>query len=284
MRPRSRPGHAYLAGAPIFAAHRGGAGLAPENTIEAFRSAVEEWGVDMLELDVRLSRDGQVMVIHDETVDRTTDGTGRVTDLSLGELRALDAGARFIDPQGRASFRGRGVRVPTFDALLEACPYTRMNVEAKCREVAGPLVEVIRRHGAEHRVLVAAEFEANRREARGFGGPWGASRSQLGPFWLLHRVPLLGTLYTPPCDVLQVPNHWRGRRIADARFVREAHRRNIPVHVWVVDDPDEMRDWLRAGIDAIQTDRPDLLARVLHEETGRPLPPGAMSGAVGGGA
>jgi glycerophosphoryl diester phosphodiesterase len=275
IRPRSRPGHPYFAGAPIFAAHRGGARLAPENTIEAFRSAVEVWGVDMLELDVRLSRDGEVMVIHDDTVDRTTDGRGRVADFTRDQLAELDAGARFVDLSGHPSYRGRGVQVPTLGELLEACPRTRMNVEAKCAEVAGPLVEVIRRHGAEHRVLVAAEFEANRRGARGYRGPWGASRSQMGPFWLLHRVPLLGALYTPACDVFQVPIVWRGRRVADPRFVREAHRRNIPVHVWVVDDPDEMRAWLRAGVDAIQTDRPDLLALVLHEETGRPLPPEA---------
>ena len=268
MRPRSRPGHPYLAGAPIFAAHRGGAGLAPENTIEAFRSAVEAWGADMLELDVRLSGDGEVVVIHDATVDRTTDGEGPVADLTLAELRSLDAGARFVDPSGRASFRGCGVRVPTLDELLEVCPRTRMNVEAKCREVAGPLVDVIRRHGAEHRVLVAADFEANRRAARGYRGAWGASRSQVVPFWVLHRIPFLGALYTPPCDVFQLPRVWRGRRIADARFVREAHRRNIAVHVWVVDDPD-----------AIQTDRPDVLAQVLHEETGRPLPPAATAGA-----
>lgn len=278
IRPRSRPGHPYLAGAPIFAAHRGGGRLAPENTIEAFRSAVEVWGVDMLELDVRLSRDGEVMVVHDETVDRTTDGRGRVSDLTRDELQDFDAGARFVDLEGRASFGRRGVRIPTLGELLETCPRTRLNVEAKCPEVAGPLVDVIRRHGAEHRVLVAAEFEAHRRDARGYRGAWGASRSQLGPFWLLHRVPLLGALYTPPCDVFQLPRVWRGRPVADPRFVREAHRRNIPVHIWVVDDPDEMRAWLRAGIDAIQTDRPDLLARVLHEETGRPLPPGAREG------
>ena len=242
--------------------------------MEAFRSAVEVWEADMLELDVRLTADGEVVVIHDATVDRTTDGTGPVAALSLAELRRLDAGARFLDPGGEPSFRGRGVAVPTFAQVLEAFPRTRLNVEAKCAEAAGPLVEVIRRHGAEHRVLVAAEFEANRRDARGYAGAWGASRSQLRPFWFLHRLPLVGRLYTPPCDVLQVPATYRGRPVVTPRLIREAHRRNIPVHVWVVDEPDEMRRLLAMGVDALQTDRPDLLARVLHEERGRPLPPG----------
>ena len=271
---RARPGHPYLAGAPVFAAHRGGARLAPENTLEAFGDAVDRWGADMLELDVRLTADGVVVVIHDETVDRTTDGSGPVAALDLEALRDLDAGARFVDAEGRGSFAGRGVRVPTFAEVLESFPRTRLNVEAKCAAVAGPLVEAIRRHGAEHRVLVAAEFERNRRGARGYRGAWGASRSQLRPFWVLHRVPWVGSMYTPACDALQVPVAFEGRPIVTPRLIAEAHRRNIPVHVWVVDEPEEMRRLLDLGVDAIQTDRPDRLALVLHEERGRPLPPG----------
>lgn len=272
--PRARPGHPYLAGAPVFAAHRGGAKLAPENTMAAFRDAVDRWGVDMLEMDVRLTGDGAVVVVHDETVDRTTDGRGRVADLPLAALRDLDAGARFTALDGSMPFRGRGVRIPTFDEVLEAFPRTRLNVEAKCAEVAAPLVQMIRRHGAEHRVLVAAEFERNRRGARGYRGAWGASRSHLVPFWILHRVPWIGRLYTPSCDVLQVPRRHRGREVVTPRLVAEAHARNLPVHVWVVDDPDEMRTLLARGVDALQTDRPDVLAAVLHAETGRPRPPG----------
>ncbi len=279
MRPgrrRSRPGHPYLAGRPILVAHRGGARLAPENTLTAFRRAVHLWGADMLELDVRLTADGEVVVFHDASVERTTAGRGRVADLSLADLQALDAGATFVDLAGEASFRGSGVRVPTLAEVLVELPRTRLNVEAKCREVAGPLVEVVRRHRAEHRVLLAAEFEANRRDARGYEGAWGASRSQLIPFQLLHGTPL-SRAYTPACDVLQVPRRWRGRDVVTPRFVAEAHARNLPVHVWVVDDPHEMRELLGLGVDAIQTDRPDLLARVLHEDHGRPLPPGLQA-------
>lgn len=272
IRPRARPGHPYLAGAPVFAAHRGGAALAPENTMVAFEAAVIRWGVDMLEMDVRLTADDRVVVHHDATVDRTTDGEGAVSELTLAALRQLDAGARFRDLTGAESMAGRGVRIPTLDEVLEAFPTTRLNVEAKCAEVAAPLVETIRRHGAAHRVLLAAEFESNRRSARGYSGAWGASRSHLVPFWLLHRVPLFGRLYTPRCDALQVPRRFRGREVVTPRLLAEAHARNLPVHVWVVDDPAEMRALLALGVDAIQTDRPDLLARVLHEERGRPLP------------
>lgn len=271
-RPRQRPGHPYLAGAPIFVAHRGGAGLAPENTLTAFVEAVEVWGAEMLELDVRLSADGHVMVVHDETVDRTTDGSGPVAQMTRDDLQALDAGARFVDPRGRRSRAGQGIRIPTLEEVLVRLPHVRLNVEAKCREVARPLMDLVLGHGAQERVLLAAEHERNREPARSYPGPRGASRSQLLPFWLLHATPL-SWLYTPDVDALQVPPSYRGRRVVSRRFVEEAHRRNIAVHVWTIDDPAQMRRLLALGVDAIQTDRPDVLARVLHEFVGRPLPP-----------
>jgi glycerophosphoryl diester phosphodiesterase len=270
--PRSRPGRPYLAGSPLLIAHRGGAGLAPENTLEAFLSAVRDWGADMLEMDVRSSRDGVVMVHHDATVDRTTDGQGNLADKTFQELRELDAGFNFRDLDGRETFRGVGVRIPTIEEVLEALPHTPLNVEAKDSRSAVPLVEIIRRHGAHQRVLVAAEWERNRRRVTGYKGPWGASRRQITAFLLLTATPL-SPLYTPACDVLQVPEVHRGIRILTARFLREAHRRNIPVHVWTVDDPDDMRRLLSMGVDGIQTDRPDLLAPILTEMCSRPPAP-----------
>jgi glycerophosphoryl diester phosphodiesterase len=232
----------------------------------------------MLELDVHASADGRIVVIHDPTVDRTTDGTGAVSAMPWDQLRELDAGWHFADPYGRASFRARGVRLPLFEELLESFPHTRLNVEAKDARAAPGLVALVRRHGATHRVLVAAEHERNRREVRGYAGPWGASAPQLRAFWLIHRTPL-SPLYTPRADVLQVPFAWRGREIVTARFLEEAHRRNLPVHVWVVDDESVMRRLLDLGVDGIQTDRPDVLARVLAEVTGRPPAP-AMRGSA----
>ncbi len=115
-----RPGHGYLAGAPMFVAHRGGSRLAPENTMEAFRAAVEDWGVDMLEMDAHLTRDGEVVLIHDPTVDRTCDGSGPVGDMTLSELQSLDAGFHFRDLEGKPSYRGLGVPVPRFEDVLQA--------------------------------------------------------------------------------------------------------------------------------------------------------------------
>jgi glycerophosphoryl diester phosphodiesterase len=267
-----RPGHPYLAGAPLLVAHRGGAGIAPENTLAAFRSAVRDWRADMLEMDVRLTRDGEVVVIHDATVDRTTDGTGPVGSFTYSELERLDAGARFVDPAGRASFAGRGVTIPRFEDVLTALPGSRMNVEVKEPQVAARLVEIVRRHGAESRVLVAAEYERCRRAVRGYPGPWGASRHHVFLFLASCRLPGGGP-YTPGADVLQVPEVWKGMPIVTPRLVREAHRRNIPVQVWTVDDVADMRRLLAMGVDGIQSDRPDLLADVLTEVAGRPPAP-----------
>jgi glycerophosphoryl diester phosphodiesterase len=256
----------------MLVAHRGGSKLAPENTLAAFESAVGDWGADMLELDVRLTADGEVVVIHDATVDRTTDGAGPVSGFSLAQLRELDAGYRFLDLDGVLAFRGRGVRIPTLGEVLDACPGVWVNAETKDAAVARPLAELLRRRGEEHRVLVAAEHESRRRGARGYPGPWGASRRDCFLFWLAHRAPG-GSGFTPRVDIFQVPECWKGFRVLTPRVIAEAHRRNIPVHVWTVDDPDDMRRLLSWGVDGIQSDRPDLLSAVLVSGHGRPLPP-----------
>ncbi len=268
-----RPGHPYMAGAPLLFAHRGGSALAPENTVEAFQAAVGTWGADVLEMDVRLSRDGALMVIHDATVNRTTDGSGAVRDHTLAELRALDAGARFVDPEGRTSFRGRGVRIPVFAEVLDRFPTTRLNVDAKDPEAQPRLVQLLRERGEEDRVLLASAEENGRADALGYGGPVSATRRQIRSFFLSHRLPGGGP-YTPATDALQIPYRWEGRQVTTPELIGEAHRRNLPVHVWTVDDPVRMEELLDWGVDGIQTDRPDLLAQVLHQRTGRPLPPG----------
>jgi glycerophosphoryl diester phosphodiesterase len=239
----------------------------------AFRSAVEDWHVDMLETDARLTADGQVVLIHDATVDRTTDGVGPVAAFTFEGLSELDAGHRFRDPEGEASQRGRGVRIPLFAQVLKAFPDMRINVEAKCAEVAGPLVEVIRSAGAQDRVLVAAEFERRRADVVGYAGPWGASAEQIGAAWLFQKLGLQ-SLHRPGYDVLQIPEYRYGLRILTEGFLEAAHRWNVPVHVWVVDDEADMRRLLDMGVDGIQTDRLDVAARVFTEVMGRPPAPG----------
>ena len=272
---RHRPGHPFCGGAPLLVAHRGGAGLRPENTLAAFVNAAAGWDADMLETDVRLTADGKVVVLHDATVDRTTDGSGAIAEMRWEEARGLDAGCRFRDSEGGTPFAGRGIRLPLFSEVLEELPTMRIMVEPKAPEAARPLVEVIRSHGAEHRVLIGAEWERTRRDARGYSGPWGASRAQVLPFWLLHRFPFAGALAAPRADLLQLPERSGRWRVVTPQLVRAAHRANLAVHIWTVDDMDDMRRLLAWGVDGIQTDRPDLLSKVLSEVAGRPPPAGA---------
>lgn len=278
LRRGARPGHPYLAGGPLLIAHRGGSALAPENTLTAFRRALEWWGADVLEIDVHPTRDGEVVVIHDATVDRTTDGSGAVAGRTLAELRRLDAGHRFTPDGGRTfPFRGRGIAVPTLAEVLEAFPDARVNVEIKDGRAQEGVWETVHRLGAAHRVLVAAARREDRRRFDGYAGPTSAAREEIRAFLLLCRCGLAG-FWRPPVDAFQVPERQGALRVVDPRFVREAARFGVPVHVWTVDDPAAMRRLLEWGVDGVITDRPDRLTRVLHEVAGRPLPPGPPPG------
>ncbi|MFW6078402.1 MAG: glycerophosphodiester phosphodiesterase [Gemmatimonadota bacterium] len=262
-----------FAGGPKLVAHRGGAGLVPENTLLAFRSAVEDWASDMIELDLRATSDGHCVVLHDPTVDRTTDGTGEVAAMTLREVRRLDAGYRFTPDGGRSfPFRGRGVRVPTIDEVFEALPSTPLILEVKARGAQPPLFEAIRRHGAEARVALASEAGADWSIASDYAGLVCASATALRRFYKLHRL-RLARLWAPDVAVASVPEHWGERRIVTPRFIRDLHTHAIPVHVWTVDDTDDMHRLLDWGVDGLITDRPDRLADVLSDRTGRRSPP-----------
>lgn len=277
--PRFRPGSPYLAGAPLLIAHRGGAALAPENTLPTFHQAIEWWGADILELDVQPTRDGEAVVLHDARVDRTTDGAGAAVELTLAEIRALDAGHRFSPGGGEFPYRGQGIQVPTLAEVLASFPRTRVNVEVKDAR-AGPRVrEVVAEAAAESRVLIAAGDRRARRAVRGWAGASSASERELRHFYLLHRVGFAG-LYRPAVDAFQLPLLHEGREIPTPRFVSDAHACNLAVHVWTVDHEADMWRLLHHGVDGIVTDRPDRLARVLHEHVGRPLPSGPPASAI----
>ena len=275
-RPRGdRPIHPAVAQRPQFIAHRGGAGLYPENTLFAFRRAVEDWAVDAIELDVHATADGHCVVIHDPTVDRTTNGAGRVADLTLAELQRLDAGYRFTPDDGRTfPYRGLGLRIPTIEEVLAELPADiTLIVEVKTRAAQAPLFEAVRRAGAEQRVIAAGMYDADRDLFSRYPGPVSASMEQIRRFVILHRLGLW-RLWRPPVDVVQMPEYWSGRRVLTPGLVTALHASGLPVHIWTVDETADMERLLDWGVDGILTDRPDRLAAVLVERVGRPAPPG----------
>ncbi len=190
---------------PFGFAHRGGAKLFPENTLASLEGTLA-LGLRHFETDVHLTRDGVPVLFHDATVDRTTDGTGRIADFSLAELRRLDAGYRFRALDGGFSHRGRGLRVPTLEEALAVDPSLFLNLEMK-HPMAEVLFRFIERHAVHDRVLVAAATHAWGDELRALArGSVATSAGLAGAvrFWLGART---GThrLGTYDFDALQVP-------------------------------------------------------------------------------
>lgn len=262
-----------LRGGPLLIGHRGAAGLAPENTMPSFCEAIERWDVDMVELDVRATADGHCVVIHDETVDRTTDGTGPVAGKTLAELRELDAGARFRAEDGATPFAGQGITISTIDEVLETFPETRFTFEVKVGTAQEPMFDAIRRHAAHERVVAAGMSWTDRLLFGDYVGAVSGSTRDVRGFYILYRV-YCGRFWSRSADVFQVPERQGRLRIVTERFVREARRHGVPVHVWTVNDPEVMTRLLDWGVDGLITDRPDRGARILADRLGRPLPPG----------
>jgi glycerophosphoryl diester phosphodiesterase len=255
---------------PVNFAHRGASARAPESTLEAFRLAVEA-GAGGLELDVHMTRDGELVVIHDATVDRTTERSGAVAAMTLAELRGLDAGYRFSPDGGRTHpYRGRGVRIPTLTEVYEEFPATCVNIDIKEPQAGAEkaVLRVIR--DAEGRSLVVSDAHAVVRRFRRVSAgriSTGASRSEVTAFYILSKLHL-ERLVHPAYDALQVPVDYRGISLVTPRFVEAAHSLGVRVDVWTINDPGEMKRLLDLGVDVIMTDRPEVLAGVLEGHQG----------------
>jgi glycerophosphoryl diester phosphodiesterase len=257
----------YLAKRPIAFAHRGGSSLWPENTLEAFEGAIA-LGYRYIETDLHTTRDGAIVCFHDPTLERTTNGHGRVVDHTLAELRALDAGYRFTEDGGRTHpFRGKGFSIPTLEEALSLHPELKLNVEIKQREpsMESALWREIDRLGAHDRLLVAAahdplvhRFRALRPSER---MPTSPGLRGVMRFWLGVKTGL-SRLERYSYDALQVPATYRGLTVVDRAFVDAAHAHGLHVHVWTIDEEAEMRRLLDLGVDGLMTDRPDVLKDV----------------------
>jgi glycerophosphoryl diester phosphodiesterase len=262
---------------PVNLAHRGASALAPENTIESFHLAAEA-GAGGLELDVHMTLDGHIVVIHDATVDRTTNGTGAVSEMTLDELRRLDAGHNFSPDGGPTRpYRGRDVRVPTLEEVLEAFPAVAVNIEIKASTpgIEETVLGVLREANALGRVLVVSTRHATVKRFRRISGgnvPTGASRWEIGVFYLLSRLHL-ERLVCPVYDALQVPLKHRGIPLVTPRFLKAAHTYGVRVDAWTINQADEMRRLLDLGVDVIMTDRPGMLAEVLESRPPTFTPP-----------
>jgi glycerophosphoryl diester phosphodiesterase len=234
----------------------------------AFQGAAQ-LGYRYLETDLHTTRDGVLVTIHDETLDRISDSSGPVHALTLAELKRLDAGYRFSLDGGQSfPFRGKGITVPSLAEVTQALPDTRLNLEIKQKEpsLVEALVTFIEEHSAHDRVLVGSFHDRVLKEFRQrMGGrvATSAASSEARLFWLANRLGLTRFLRLP-YDALQVPPRRGALPVVDRRLVQAAHRLGIQVHVWTVDESEEMRRLLNLGVDGLMSDRPDLLLDVLH--------------------
>ncbi len=288
----------WLARTPLNIAHQGGEIEAPSDTLYAFKTAMRK-GADMIETDVHLTADGRVVVLHDETVDRTTNGSGSVEQMTLAEIKRLDAAYWFIEGEGTvhdagrpaSDFTWRGVAtgdrrpprrftandftVPTLDELLEAFPNTLLNIELKptvamTGRLEAAVANLLRAHGRTDDVIVASFndqsveiFKAIAPEVH-----TAVPTAQVAAFWASSQGELPGTP-NPQHVAFQVPETFEGLTVVTPDFISDAHANRLAVHVWTVNEAEDMHRLLDWGADGIMTDRPTLLERVLRERKRR---------------
>ncbi|KOS69595.1 glycerophosphodiester phosphodiesterase [Lysinibacillus contaminans] len=273
-KPQQREGKSALQfDRPIVLAHRGGTHLAPEHTMPAFEKSAQ-LGVDGFEIDIRLTKDEEIIVFHDATIDRTTDGFGLVAEMTLEEINAFNHGYQFEDLEGNTTFRGQKVDVVTLRELLET--YSNMLVSIDIKDapdtyegslMPSKLWRLIEELGVEDRVVVTSFYGeqvdrfnlyAQNRVALGAG------ESDIRKAFTAFSSQF-GHLYHPKVDVFQIPTKSGVVALDSPKFIQFLNDLNIPVHYWTINDLVTMNKLIRNGAKGIITDRPDIAMILLQK-------------------
>jgi glycerophosphoryl diester phosphodiesterase len=275
---RPAPEMPYLASLParpLVMAHQCADQLWPGNTLYACQKAAE-LGVDVLEMDFQLSADGRLVMIHDDTLDRTTNSVGRVDSLELAELKQLDAAYHWSSDGGQTfPYRGKGLTLATVDELFVSLPGANINIEIKpdTAQASHTLCDLIRYHAMQEKVMVVsfhsgplAEFRRACPEVA-----TAASQSEVIAFFTLQAIGL-GSAYTPASQALQVPETSMGLQVLTPGFVYNAHARNLEVHAWTLNETEDLKRVLALGVDGIMTKRPDRMMALLGRPYTMPAP------------
>lgn len=261
---------------PLVIAHQGGDDLFPSSTRFAYAAAAA-MGADVLEMDVHLAADGELVVIHDDTVDRTTDRAGAVAELTSNELAALDAGYGWSP--GRAGevhpYREQGYGVPRLVEVLSDHPDAPLVIEIKPSGTAAAeaLCRLLEREDRSADAVVGSFHEDALKVFRAAcpDVATSATRNEVRTFLVLARLRLAGP-YRPPFDALQVPVREGSIEVLTPAFVRTAHAKHVQVQAWTIDERDEMDRLLDMGVDGLITDRPDRALRATGREPATPTP------------
>lgn len=251
---------------PRIFGHRGAAGVAPENTLPSFALAAA-LGASYLELDVHATEDGVVVVLHDATLDRTSDGTGRVCEQTWAEISALDAGYRYTNDGRSYPYRGQGARVPSLESVLRAFPNCCFNVEIKQEtpSIIGTVLDVLRRTDTVDRTLLAAEHHTIMEQIRVEAGALVATSMSA-----MEVAQFIGRLATNdwqgcemPARAAQIPTAYEGTELVTKESIAALHRFGCEVHVWTVNDTAEIERLLDLGVDGIMSDLPGLITQAV---------------------
>lgn len=271
----SKTNHAYFeeSDGPLVIAHRGGKALAPENTLEAFRNSAE-LGVDVLEYDVHITADGELVVIHDETVDRTTNGSGFVNNMTLSEIKKLDAGFHFEDENGDHIFRASGVEVPTVYEVFSEFSEHKHLIELKDTNepvfydaLIDEMWKLIEHYDMKDNVLIASfdhDINLQFEEVSNGEVAIGAGEEETRQFVTLHKA-FLNALYQPKATAFQLPTEQEGFDLADWKLIRGANNRGMHVYYWTINEEDTMKSLIELGANGIMTDDPRLLIDILSD-------------------
>lgn len=255
-------------GRPLVIAHRGASGSHPENTLPAFLRAIE-LGSDLVELDLRMTRDGHVVVIHDATVDRTTNGNGLIAELTLAQVKALDAGYAFSPDGGKTfPFRGLGITVPTLEEVLGALPEQLLMLEVKVgtTRMIRQVIATLRRLKALERVSIEL-FSIKTRMAKLMRSlepnlTTGHTRAELVKFVALAKLGL-GWRFRRRGFAIEMPPRRNRLAVSSKRTLKAAARRGIPMFVWTVNNEKDMRRFLDWGAAGLFTDHPEALRKLV---------------------
>jgi glycerophosphoryl diester phosphodiesterase len=255
-------------------AHRGGGGLYPEHTLEAFKFSTD-LGVDVLELDIQATSDGKLVVLHDSTVNRTTDGSGQIGEMTLAQLKKLDAGYFFSTDNGQTfPFRGKNITVPTLEEVFEAVPDKKFNIEPKQDELSiiKPLCELLRERQATEKVILGSfqqevldKFRLTCPEVATSASPWEAMK------FLAYQKIGLAENYSPPMQALQIPRSLFGWQALTKDFVEAAHKMNLEIHVWTINETVDMQELIDLEVDGIMTDYPDKLLDLIKDKKAKQI-------------
>lgn len=247
-------------------AHRGGAIEGPENTLMAFENAVTISPKVILELDIHYTKDKQIVIFHDDNLERTTNGTGPIKEKTLEELKKLDAAYNFADPTGAVALRGKGIQIPTIIELFDRYPDTRMIIEVKPndQDLAKNLYELAKKYNRVEKTVFASEHSRVLRYLRTLDDKilTNAGKDEVLRSVMLTNI-YLESFDTMKADVFCIPESHSGIQVLTPRLLTEINRRHKKAFIWTVNEDQDMEKLIKQKVNGIITDRPKALSNLL---------------------